>query len=378
MATDNSALIQALVDGGVAPAAAKIIASALANASTPQYSQSRDIADATPRDQLRLIDSDTRKYLLTNLDYSPESPYQTRLQSHPGRYSGAPPDHPYKGSQPVTAAPPLSQPAVEGGDYIRVDNSIRDGASVSTVSAKLASRAGTHLRINPATKSLDAVPITVAARQGLVTADVVESGSATTIDLTVRGLKSTTVVQADGTSTGILGWSDPAVSSSTIFTSWAQQNLLNKTNAADVLTALGTVAYSSGTWTPVYVMVGAGAVNPTLTYSPTLTVGRWERIGNVVSVSGRIAVTAMAAAGNGVIAIAGLPFAVLTGAAGQTSGAVGYKTGWTTQGPEAVYTDAGTDRLLPVYHLPTTVAFLTQANLSATVDLIFSCVYRTA
>lgn len=376
MATDNSALIQALVDGGVAPAAAKIIASALANASSPQYSQSRDIADATPREQLRLIDSDTRKYLLTNLDYSPESPYQTRLQSHPGRYSGAPPDHPYKGSQPVTAAPPLSQPAVEGGDYIRVDNSIRDGASVSTVSAKLASRAGTHLRINPATKSLDAVPITVAARQGLVTADVVESGSATTIDLTVRGLKSTTVVQADGTSTGILGWSDPAVSSSTIFTSWAQQNLLDKTSAADVLTALGTAAYSSGTWTPIFTMIGAGAVNPTATYS-TLTVGRWERIGNMVSVSGRIRLTALAAAGTGTLAISGLPFTVLSGAAGQTSGVVAYKTGWTTQGPEAVYTE-NPDRLLPVFHLPTTVAFLAPSNLSATADMIFSCVYRTA
>jgi hypothetical protein len=246
------------------------------------------------------------------------------------------------------------------------------------MSAKLASRAGTHLRINPATKSLDAVPITVSARQGLVTADVVESGSATTIDLAVRGLKSTTVVQADGTSTGILGWSDPAVSSSTIFTSWAQQNLLNKTSAADVLTALGTAAYSSGTWTPAYVMTGAGAVNPTLTYSPTLTVGRWERVGNLVHASARITLTAMAAAGNGVLAIAGLPFTVLNGAVGQTSGAVGFKAGWAAQGPEAVLGDVNTDRLFPVYHLPTTIAFLTQANLAATADLSFSFVYRTA
>lgn len=377
MATDNSALIQALVDGGVAPAAAKIIASALANASTPQYSQSRDIADATPREQLRLIDSDTRKYLLTNLDYSPESPYQTRLQSHPGRYSGAPPDHPYKGSQPVTAAPPLSQPAVEGGDYISVDNSIRDGASVSTVSAKLASRAGTHLRINPATKSLDAVPITVAARQGLVTADVVESGSATTIDLTVRGLKSTTVVQANGTSTGILGWSDPAVSSSTIFTSWAQQNLLNKTSAAEVLTALGTVAYSSGSWTPGFAMIGTGSLSPTVTYN-SFTVGRWARIGDLVHVTGRVALSAMTSAGNGILAVSGLPFTVLAGQPGHAAGVVGYKTGWITQGPECLYTEPAGTNLVLSYHTPTTIALLTQANLSATADMMFSCTYRTA
>ena len=219
MAVDSNALIQALIDGGITPAASRVIANALANAATPQFSQSRDIADATPRDQLRLIDSDTRKYLLTNLDYSSEAPYQARLQSSPGQYAGAPADHPYKDSQPVTPVPPLSKNSVAGGDYINVENQVLSEAAVATVSLKLGAKTGAHLRINQSTKSVDAVPLVVQSPQGLVTGTITEDSQQTTLELVVRTLQTLGVVLADGTIGNVLGWIDGSVTASP--TNWA-------------------------------------------------------------------------------------------------------------------------------------------------------------
>jgi microcystin-dependent protein len=219
MAVDNNALIQALIDGGITPAASRVIANAIANAATPQFSQSRDIADATPRDQLRLIDSDTRKYLLTNLDYSSEAPYQARLQSSPGQFAGAPDDHPYKDSQPVTPVPPLSKNAVAGGDYINVENQVISEAAVATVSMKLGAKTGSHLRINQSTKSVDAVPLVVQSPQGLVTGTITEDAQQTTLELVVRTLQTLGVVLADGTIGNVLGWIDGSVTTSP--TNWA-------------------------------------------------------------------------------------------------------------------------------------------------------------
>lgn len=210
MAVDNNALIQALVDGGITPAASRIIANAIANAATPQYSRSRDIADATPRDQLRLIDGDTRKYLLTNLDYSSEDPYQSRLQSNPGRYAGGPADHPYKDSQPVQPVPPLSQNSVASGDYISVNNAVESSAPVATVSLKLGNKSGPHMRLNQSTKSVDAVPLVVQSPQGLVTGTISEDSQQTTLELVVRTLQTIGVVLSDGTIANVLGWIDGA------------------------------------------------------------------------------------------------------------------------------------------------------------------------
>lgn len=208
MAIDSTALINALIDGGIAPAAARVISNSIANAATPQLSRSRDFSDATPRDQLRLIDGDTRKYLLTNLDYSKEDPYQSRLDSYPGRYANDSADHPYKDSQPVQPVPPLSQSSTKGGDYISVNTAVDSNTPVATVSLKLTKTNGGHLRLNTATKSLDAIPIQIAAPQGLVTIDVAEDSSATTLSIAVRGLASKQVVLSDGSAANVLSWSD--------------------------------------------------------------------------------------------------------------------------------------------------------------------------
>jgi len=212
MAVDSTDLMISLVEGGLTPAAARAISNALANAATPQYSQSRDVADATPREQLRLIDSDTRRYLLTNLDFSNESPYQASLQANPGQYAGGPADHPYKDAQPVAPVPPLSQNSVTGGDFISVDNTVRDNAPVASVSLKLGVKSGPHLRINSATKSVEAVPITFNSPQGLVTGSITNEATATNVEIVVRALSTIGVTLGDGSTANILGWTDSSVS----------------------------------------------------------------------------------------------------------------------------------------------------------------------
>ena len=378
MATNSGQLVQALIDGGVQPAAARVIANALANADTPQFSQSRDLSDQTPAASLRMIDRDTRKYQFTNLDFSAEEPFQRRLRTNPGQYLSSASDHPYKDAQPVAPVPPLSKASITGGAYVSVDNTVQDGAPLATVNLKLSARPGTHLRINPATNSVEAVPLAFGSPQGLVTADVTERNDATAVELAVRGLKPITVLQADGTSRGLLGWLNGTVPSATIFTPWVQQNLLNKSTGADVLAALGAAAYSTGSWTPGFAMIGTGSLSPTVTYNASFNVGRWARIGDLVHVTGRVALSAMTSAGNGILAVSGLPFTVLAGQPGHAAGVVGYKTGWITQGPECLYTEPAGTNLVLAYHTPTTIALLTQANLSATADMIFSCTYRAA
>jgi microcystin-dependent protein len=201
-------LVQALIDGGLEPAAARVIANAIANAASPAFSQARDVQDATPTDQLRMVTSDTRKYVLTNLDYSREAPYQARLRSTVGRYEVPSADHPYKDSQPVTPVPPLSTPTVAGGKYVTVESATIDGAPTSTVSLSFGVVAGGHLRIRPATNALDAVPFTVSAPQALVTASVVEQAAATNLEIVVRGLNSRPVVLSDGSTVRLLVWGD--------------------------------------------------------------------------------------------------------------------------------------------------------------------------
>lgn len=66
--------------------------------------------------------------------------------------------------------------------------------------------------------------------------------------------------------------------------------------------------YSAGSWTPVYQgNVGAG----TFTYS--VQTGTYTRIGNRVFIRGRVVITAITGAPTGVMTIAGLPFAGLSG-----------------------------------------------------------------
>lgn len=365
------------MDGGLSPSASKVIANAIANAATPQFAKARDIADATPTDQLRLIDGETRKYLLTNLDYSSESPYQSRLQSSPGQYVGGQADHPYKGAQPVTPVPPLSKDSVKGGAFVSVDNSVQDGAPISTVSLNIGGKSGPHLRLNTATQALDAVNWQFASPQGLVTATLDEQNNANRVELVVRKLGTTTVVQDDGQTKGVLGWTDSTVSPTTVFTQWAKNNLFNQTNASGLLTAIGAPALSSGSWTPT---ISATTTPPTLVYDTTNTQGRWVKIGPLVWITGRVIISSVTAAGSGVLSLGNFPFAVsnVGGNANLSVGSIGYKTAWVTTGPTFFYFVNGTSTGVLTVNAGATISTLTGANLGAGTDVIFSGWYLSA
>lgn len=173
-----------LISGGLNPAAAKVISNAIANAATGKVSLGRQLADATPADRMRLIDSDTRRYLLTNLDYPVDSPFRSRVESTAAQYAPHDKTHPYQASQPASANPTLSTPAVVGGKYITTTPKTANEVTQSEVTLRVASRGGSHARLNPATGEIEAVPILVEVDQkNRLEATVEERADATVIRL---------------------------------------------------------------------------------------------------------------------------------------------------------------------------------------------------
>ena len=170
-----------LVSGGITPAAAKVIANALANLATSKTQSGRQLTDATPLPQMRMIDSNTRKYLLTNLDYEKNSPFKPSAAPSP-----APSDHPYKDSQPAASAPTVSTPAVKPGPFVSVGASTSNNVAQSEVSLRIAKKSGRHARLNNATGEIEAVPISVQIEpKGLLEAEVVEEEEQTVIKIRV-------------------------------------------------------------------------------------------------------------------------------------------------------------------------------------------------
>lgn len=206
MAANSGDLVQNLIKGGLAPQAATLIANAIANAGTPQLAQARDSTDSTPVDQLRLITPDVRRYQLTNLDYSPSRPFQQRLETVANKYTEENTDHPYKDSQPVVAAAPLANPRVQAGDYIKVENGLDGDAQVSTITLRLRTKPGSHLRIDPSTGSIDGVPLTVKTEAKFLSAEFVERDEATELVISLRGLEKKEVRLADNKSQYFWGW----------------------------------------------------------------------------------------------------------------------------------------------------------------------------
>lgn len=170
-----------LVSGGISPAAAKVIANALENIATGRTQTGRQLTDATPVPQMRMIDSDARKYLLTNLDFEKDSPYKPSAAPKP-----APADHPYKNSQPAASAPTVNTPAVTPGPFVEVGAATSNNVAQSSVSLRIAKKSGRHARLNQATGEIEAVPILVRIEpQGLLEAEVVEEEDQTVIRIRV-------------------------------------------------------------------------------------------------------------------------------------------------------------------------------------------------
>lgn len=173
-----------LILGGLTPAAAKVIANAIGNAATGRTNIGRQLSDATPVDRMRVIDSDTRRYVLTNLDYPIDSPFRSRLQNTSAQYERNIKDHPYHDSQPASANPTLTTPGVKAGKFVAVSAATKDEVAQSEVTLRVAGRGGMHARLNDATGEVEAVPILVEVEpKSRLEAVVEERPNATVIKL---------------------------------------------------------------------------------------------------------------------------------------------------------------------------------------------------
>lgn len=183
MASDLEA---SLIDGGITAAAAKVLSNAIQNAATGRLSINRQLEDATPRQSMRLIDRNTRRYILTNLDYPPDTPFRDRVQSQAGRFTPHERPHPYAKSQPASSNPTLSTPAVTGGEYVQAVSGTANEVSQSEVSLRVEDRGGQHARLNQSTGRIESVPISLQIEpKGLIDGDVIEEEGKTVIRLRI-------------------------------------------------------------------------------------------------------------------------------------------------------------------------------------------------
>lgn len=174
-----------LVDGGLTPAAAKIISNAIANLATGRTSIGRQVEDNTPA-SMRLVGRDARKYLLTGLDNPKANPL--RAQAKNPAYLPPSKKHPYQDSQPSTGTPTVDTQAVKAGKYLSVGAATTGDVAQSEVSLNIRSLGGTHARLNAATGIVESVPIRIECDQKDKLEGVVEERSDATV-IRLRFLK---------------------------------------------------------------------------------------------------------------------------------------------------------------------------------------------
>lgn len=183
MASDLEA---SLIDGGISASAAKILSNAIENAATGRLSISRQLEDVTPQRTMRLIDSDARRYLFTNLDQPKETSFRDRLKSPGDRFDPKTNPHTYDGSQPASANPTLATPAVKSGDFVRSENTHTEDVSQAEVALNIEEKGGEHARLNKSTGKIENVPFSVDIQpKGILEAEVVEEDGQTVIRITI-------------------------------------------------------------------------------------------------------------------------------------------------------------------------------------------------
>lgn len=175
----SSDLETQLINGGLGPVAAKVISNAISNAYSGKVNLGRHVEDATPEETMRLITSDARRYLLTNLDYAGD-----KRANPSARFSPRTTKHPYQDSQPASANPTVSTPQVRAGKYIAVSAQTTNDVAQSEVTLRVSQRGGTHARLNPATGEIESVPFLIEVDpQNKVEAVVEERSNATVLKL---------------------------------------------------------------------------------------------------------------------------------------------------------------------------------------------------
>jgi hypothetical protein len=76
---------------------------------------------------------------------------------------------------------------VAGGSYVDVTQATQDNTNVNTVSLRVQNLGGTHLRINQATNTVEAVPLVFKSPQSIVNATVSEAADSTAVTLLAGG-----------------------------------------------------------------------------------------------------------------------------------------------------------------------------------------------
>lgn len=175
---------KSLIDGGLTPAAAKVISNALANLATGRTNIGRQLADATPTDRMRMVDADTRRYVLTNLDHPADDPFRSRIRNTASQFTPRTSPHPYQDSQPASSNPTLATPNVSGGPFVSVSTSTSNEVAQAGVTLNVKNAGGQHARLNPATGEIEAVPIRVEIEpKGFMEGSVEETPQGTVIKL---------------------------------------------------------------------------------------------------------------------------------------------------------------------------------------------------
>lgn len=183
-----------LIDGGISPAAAKILSNAINNAATGRLTTSRQLEDATDARRLRQIERNDRKYLYTNIDQPGDPVYRREINEHLGRFADSRYRHTYENSQPASANPTLSSPTTVGGKFVQATPKTSGDVAQSEVTLNTSVRGGTHARMNKATGKIESVPFEVEFEpKGMLEGEFVEEDGRTLLKIrivcpTLRGL----------------------------------------------------------------------------------------------------------------------------------------------------------------------------------------------
>lgn len=349
-----------LKSGGVSSVPAEQAANQIGNAFRQQLSRGPVQVDYTP-DAMRLITPQARKYLFTNLDWEDNPAYRnskrSRKRPEQERQLVDPRRHPLQGSQPVTVTQAINEQQVFPGPYTEVLSQRRNGFAVYTIGLRLGTQKGTHARFNESTKAIEGVPIEWDINQNqFLKGSVKETPDATRISLSLQNLQAMELPVYSGGQ-------------------WLMQPIVGwQTGAAYAPGPTAASFYAEGTWTPSFDAISG--TSPTLTYTQQL--GRYIRVGNLVTLWGRVVVGTVTSPGSGNLRIVGIPINATDVANGYFSGVVSLTSAWANNAPEHLVMQATGVGIAVRYRASTTAdGPVSLANLADSCAMSFTITYPT-
>lgn len=237
-----------LIRGGIAPAAASVLANAIANRNTQQVQSATQLVDGTPTDELRLITPEARRSRYTNLDSVPSDRFRNSLSAKTRGLARPNRQHPYENAEPRSTTPRLHTPSITGGDLINVETKVEQDVQQTKISLDVLG-SGRHLRISQSRREIDAVDFdTQNETEAKLTNEFLERQGRTTLRSKINGLSTQEAVLADGSVKQVSGWFDLATQIAPAFSSFAKSAFMNAADADEAIEGLSEV----GTWSPQY------------------------------------------------------------------------------------------------------------------------------